>query len=108
MLSKTRSFAQLPPRNQPETVNFLQTSTQQHTLGEVTQPGALARLACSIGSLSSLEHQVTACYKHPTPLPPPPAYLSLAPNKHACTQKQTPLHRETPSTVFRKKPQEKR
>lgn len=56
MLSKTRSFAQLPPRNPPETVNFLQTSTQQHTVGEVTQPGALARLACSIGrqSLSSL------------------------------------------------------
>lgn len=29
MLSKTRSFAQLPPRNQLETVNFSQTSAQQ-------------------------------------------------------------------------------
>lgn len=39
MLSKTRSSVQLPPRNQLETVNFLQTSIQQRTAGAITQPG---------------------------------------------------------------------
>jgi len=111
MLSKTQSFAQLPPRNQPETVNLLQTATQQHAEENIPQPGSPGKAGLfyqqAEPQLSSKAKLRPATNLLLLLCHPPTYHFSVVcpPPKHA--RIQTPLIRETPSTVFRKTSQEK-